>query len=431
MESMNVLRRGACVALYALSAACGGSSVAPPSSAQPPATDGTITITGGERLAWTEAEDGADAFVYAAYVDGVRNDLQAVCTASSPSVYACQSPLPSMAKGTHTLQLSAAIREGDTLVEGPRSVPIVVDVTTSGASRVVTGPPPELRAASASVESAPDTTAPSSCGLTTSDATHVIAWTGVGELQLIDTTSRAAQPLIWSTELDATWRIGAVASRFEGTSRIVYSALTSVTGSDRRLRVLRYRELNGVLGERAVLVEGDLPDEPARVTASFGPDGRVSVAFAWTSSSDAPRPFVVAVDPGTSAPLDFDGRFTAQTPVVAAWDRDGRFWIVERAGGGYTIRTAGAAAAPVAAPAGFAGIEPLTSVQAAPIALFSTDGSGWLASAADSGAVGQLVRRQFLHMSDSPFDAISLSGAAVVVACSLGTRLTLTYGIAP
>jgi hypothetical protein len=323
--------------------------------------------------------------------------------------------------------LAAAIGDG---AEGPKSDPIVVDVTSSGTSRIVTAPPSELLAGSANTESAPGAAGPSSCGLTTSDATHVIAWTTVGELQLIDVMRRRAQPLIWSAETDATWRVVALASRLEGASRIVYAAFTSLIGSERRLRVLRYRELNGVLGERAVLVEGGLPDEPTRATASFGPDGRVFVAFAWASSSSASRPFVIAVDPSTTSPLDFDLRFMAQAAVAAAWDRDGRFWIVERAGGVYTIRAAGADSAPFVAPAGLAGIEPL-SIEAAPIALFATDGSGWFVSAADSGAAGHLVRLQFLRGADDQFDAISLLGPSVVVGCSLRPRLTLTYGTAP
>jgi len=423
---MNVLHRGTWVALAALAAACGGSTSTPSSSG----TGGSITITGGEQLAWTETGNGADGFAYAAYVDGVRNELQVVCTASAPAVYACESPLPPMTKGTHTLQLSAAIRSGDSLVEGPLSDSIVVNVTSSGTSRIVTGPPSELFAASSRVESGSDAAASSSCGLTTSDATHLIAWTSVGELQLTDVISRAAQPLIWSPDADATWRIVALASRLEGASRFVYAALTSLIGSERRLRVLRYRELNGVLGERAVLVEGGLPDEPARATASFGPDGRVFVAFGWMSSSSAPRPFVVAVDPSSTSPFDFDLRFVAQAAVAAAWDRDGRFWIVERSGGGYTIRAAGAASASFVAAPGLAGIEPL-SMEAAPIALFATDGSGWFVSATESGAAGHLVRLRFLREADTPFDAISLSGASVVVGCNLTPRLTLTYGTNP
>jgi len=225
---MNVLHGCACVAFAAFVAACGGSRSSSSSSAQPPATGGTITITGGERLGWTETGDGADGFLYAVYVDGERNGVQAICTASAPAVYSCQSPLPPMTMGTHTLQLAAAIGDG---AEGPKSDPIIVNVTSSGTSRVVTAPPPELVAASGSSQSALGSAGPSSCGLTTSDATHVIAWTSVGELQLIDVISRAAQPLIWSVEMDATWRVVALASRLEGASRFVYAALTSPTGS--------------------------------------------------------------------------------------------------------------------------------------------------------------------------------------------------------
>jgi hypothetical protein len=422
---MNALSSGALVALVALATACGGSSSSS-SSAQPPTTGGSFTITGGERLSWAETGSGADGFVYAAYVDGERNELQAMCTASAPAVYACESPLPPMTNGTHTLQLSAAIRYGDALVEGPVSTSIVVDVTTSGTGRIVTGPAPELPAGLAGVEGAPGTAAPSSCGLTTSDSTHLIAWTSAGELQLIDVVSRAARPLIWSAETDATWRVAALASRLEGASRIVYAALTSRIGAEWHVRVLRYRELNRVLGERAVLTEGGLIDEPARATASFDPGGRVFVAFAWALSSSAPRPFVVAVNTSAAAPLDFDVRFMAQTPVAAAWDRDGRFWIVERTSGGYTIRADGGATSVAATD--LAGIEPLTAPAAAPIALFAADGSGWFVNAADTG---HLLRRQFLRGAEYPFDSVTLSGASVVVGCSLVPQLALTYGTVP
>src|SRR5262249_34545467 len=156
--------------------------------------------------------------------------------------------------------------------------------------------------------------------------------------------------------------------------------LTSLTDSGPRLRVLRYRELNGVLGERAVLVEGGLPHQSAGATASFGPDGRVFVAFTWASTSIAPRPFVVAADPRRPAPLELDSRFAAQTAVAATWDRDGRFWIVERTGDGYAIRAEGLRTAPFAASTAVVGIEGLTSIGAAPLALFAADGSGWLAT---------------------------------------------------
>src|SRR4051812_2411448 len=107
---MSPLLRRISVALAAMALACGGSSAPPSTTTAPPATDPGVSITAGQRLGWTQTGDAADGYVYAAYVDGVRNELpQTTCTPSGSAVYACESPLPPLTKGTHTLQLSAAI----------------------------------------------------------------------------------------------------------------------------------------------------------------------------------------------------------------------------------------------------------------------------------------------------------------------------------
>jgi hypothetical protein len=411
---MNVVRPGVCLALIALAAAC-GSSTAPPSTG----TGGGMTITGNERLGWSETGDGADGFVYAAYVDDVRKELtQTTCTPSGESEYACESPLPPLTTGTHTLQLSAAIRYGASLIEGPKSDPVVVTVTGSGTNLAVAV---SSGNAASSVPAQNGATRVPSCGLAEWDPTHVMAWTSDGELMLVDPARRSTQALAWSVDADANWRVMALASRFEGTARIVYAALTSTADSEPRLRVSRYREVNGILGERAVLAEGALPYQPARATASFGPDGHLYLAFAWTAPSAAPRPFVVAVDPSAPGLFVVDPRFTAPVSVAATWAVDGRFWIVERSGGQYTLRPMDTAGLTFAATPALIGIE---SFQTTKLALFAVDGSGWVATPENPL---QVQKAEFLTGNDGPFDALFVSGK-VTVACSTAPRLSLAFG---
>ncbi len=121
--------RSIAVVLFVLGTACGGSSTAPPSpSPSPDVPAGSTAITGREHLAWTQKADADAVYVFALYVDNVRNELTAAtCTQPDASAYECDSALPSMSNGTHTLQLTATPREGGD--ESPRSAAIVVTVT--------------------------------------------------------------------------------------------------------------------------------------------------------------------------------------------------------------------------------------------------------------------------------------------------------------
>jgi len=118
--------------------ACGKSSPAPP-VVTPPA--GTETITGTERIGWDQrAADAAELATigYVLYVDGTRTPLTAVTCSSeiSASGFACNTRLPALSSGAHTLQLASFVTDGAVL-ESERSAALRVTVTpqTSAALR--------------------------------------------------------------------------------------------------------------------------------------------------------------------------------------------------------------------------------------------------------------------------------------------------------
>ena len=138
---MPLCRRGLLPCLLAIvTMACGKSEPAPPNVMPAP------TVTGVERLGWTqEAADGRElsTFRYALYLDGLRTELTGVsCQPSSspaPANFECTVPLPAMPAGRHTLQLVTFVIDGD-LRESFRSAPLLVN-KTSAATAAATAPP--------------------------------------------------------------------------------------------------------------------------------------------------------------------------------------------------------------------------------------------------------------------------------------------------
>ena len=111
--------------------ACGGNSTPPPSNGGSSGTGGTVT--GTERLAWTQSAESPDdlaVYQYALYVDNQRRVIEgATCTPGAGISVDCFAPLPTLTAGRHTLQLAAFFMAGDTVIEGERSP--VVDVTVA------------------------------------------------------------------------------------------------------------------------------------------------------------------------------------------------------------------------------------------------------------------------------------------------------------
>ena len=120
--------------LATLMPGCGGT---PSSPSAPTSSLPAGTITGRETIGWDQqAPDSAELglYSYVLYVDGLPFVLASVTcgalTGDIPSA-PCSSPLPSLQSGRHTLELATRITYGDTVLESPRSTPLVVTVATA------------------------------------------------------------------------------------------------------------------------------------------------------------------------------------------------------------------------------------------------------------------------------------------------------------
>jgi len=105
---------------------CGSKPPAAPSAAQDGGDGAPITITGSERIGWSQAASGlveANGLRYRAYVDGLRTSLpDAGCQAGTlETVFPCSARLPQMSGGVHRLELTAVAESGGPEIESARS----------------------------------------------------------------------------------------------------------------------------------------------------------------------------------------------------------------------------------------------------------------------------------------------------------------------
>jgi glucose/arabinose dehydrogenase len=257
----------------------------------PPADtpDGVPTISGGERLGWDQvAGDSAEVrrFRYAIYVDGVRSEI--ADTSCAPTAgsngFACTGRLPPMAPGQHTLELATFLVDGGSTLESARSAGLRVNVISS------------------TIGIHTDTLRSGDAG-TTADGVRLHLDVVVGGLDEAVDIAFAPGGRLFIAERAGTLRVvesgGGEATRstldgdvlalavdpdFER-SRFVYVAQVSrekpaESDAPPAVSVSRYREVNGTLGERMVLVQG-VPARPQRPSAALGvgPDGKLYIAF--------------------------------------------------------------------------------------------------------------------------------------------------------
>ena len=254
-----------------------------------PTPDGVETISGGERLGWDQrAADTAElgTFRYAIYVDGVRSEVAGTSCGPTPGAngFACAGRLPAMAPGPHTLELATFVVDGGSTLESARSSVLRVNVTSStiglraealrpgDAGTTVDGVRLHLDVVADSLDEAVDIAfAP--------DGRLFIA-ERAGTLRVVEGGGREAS----RSTLDGDVLALGLDPDFERT-RFIYVAQVSrepQTDGDAppAFSVSRYREANGTLGERMVLIHG-VPTRPDRASAALGvgPDGKLYVAF--------------------------------------------------------------------------------------------------------------------------------------------------------
>jgi aldose sugar dehydrogenase len=344
---MRLSRTLVAVSLLA-AAACGGNEDSPPSS--PPPSGSADTVTGRERFGWTQVASAGDANVlrFAAYVDGTRQVLDGVvCNPASSGNLECNAPLPSMTAGRHTLELAAFYASGDTVVEGPRSAPLELQIASVTASD--------------SSSSLPSVTPPEDGPVGASDGTLLnaeILGTGLvepadvaidpsgrifvaergGIIRLFDqdgTTSHgdAADSLPTSRDREAVVLSIALAPDF-AESHLLYVLKVEPGSAESRALLVRYRESDGRFGEAAVIATTPFTARDPAGVIRFGPDGALYVGVG-SRSTDA-ETLRASPDGGRILRLLPDGRTPRDnphsSPVYSSGHRDPSGFVWLRAG---------------------------------------------------------------------------------------------------
>ena len=257
--------------------ACGSSQ---PPTPTPPGGNNPETITGRERLGWDQPAHSAAqvaTFRYAIYVDNVRSELTEVtCTPTGTvSTFACSGRLPAMSTGAHVLELASFIIS-DGIVESPRSAQFRVTVTGSVAGASATISTGQVFTTADSVQLRADVLAEGlrdPTALAVADDGQAFVATADG---IVSVKNRRASAALSSDAV--TLAIGL--SHDFARDRAVY--VTQIGKDARGARVFqtsRFREADGALGERMVLLEHGPPSAEPAAALVVGTDGKLALAF--------------------------------------------------------------------------------------------------------------------------------------------------------
>lgn len=347
---------GAIIASVTILGACGSNT----SAGTPPPSGGSgNTITGRERLGWTQPAAGASelaSYGYALYVDGQRIVLGGVACpgTSGDGGFDCSAPLPPLTSGPHALELAAFVTSGGTVIEGPRSGALQVSVAA------ITGPSADagqiqggmlvssdgLRLQASIL--ARDLDTPVDLGVAPDGRVFVAG--GNGALRIID--PRPAGPmqeptrnadenlltLLGEAPLPPTgtgsWpRLLSLAlAPGSGAAQAVFVAYATADRGQRHVRIARFRVRGDTPGEFAILASYPVMASDVSAILRFGPDGHL---YAGIGGSDLQGvPDLSSVD-GKVLRIREDGATpsdnAASSPVFTSGHRAprGLAWLVE------------------------------------------------------------------------------------------------------
>jgi aldose sugar dehydrogenase len=326
-------------------AASGCGSSPPPAPSPGPGTGNAQSITGRERIGWSQGASSASelaTFQYAIYVDGARSvmaDTSCATTASSDG-YACSGKLPPMSNGSHALELAAFFDAGNSeTVEGSRSPALAVSVSAFTAPAATswadqTGTPDGLTLHVDRIAEGLDHPVDAAFA---PDGRLFIAQRG-GRIRLVAEGQLLAQdaltPPAGDHEASGETLSLAIDPGFERT-HFIFVVHTVELNRGMVFRLSRYRELRGRLAERAVLFETEAPSVPASAVSRFGPDGKLYLA----ANGGAAQGRLFRLAPDGTLPRDQAGT----TPAIAAgienargigWDPvSGLLWIADESDG--------------------------------------------------------------------------------------------------
>jgi Glucose / Sorbosone dehydrogenase len=395
----------------ALLTACGASERA--SSTAAPASGSIVEISGGERLGWSQA--GGTPSRFAVYVDGgARVDVAATCASVADGSLSCESPLPPLTPGRHSLELVAWTGTDTERQESPRAAALIVQVTTATASHAAAAGVASSDAGAAIGVAGANGAA--TCGLAAAVGGEIWLWDSSGRISSVEARADRMRAIAWAPDREASderWTVAALAPHPEfAKNGWTYVAQVS-RDDDRLLRLVRYRQKGDVFGERAVLWQQTLPRPAGRLRLAAGPGNRLDLAQLSDPAVEerAAQPFLIRLTGDGRPAADNPGggvyaAVTASRLADVAWTRDGGLpWIVERIGAGrYAIRRAGtaspaavfASSAPIAAAHLIAGASQPTlwiATRSGTLLRFHDSVVGWVLSPARTDAAsGREVR---------------------------------------
>ena len=279
----------------------GGSSSSEPR--QVPVKPSLDVLIGTESLAWVQPAFNLRelrSLSYLAYVDGVRIPLAAAsCDAiATSSGFSCDSPLPPLSPGRHIIELAAVASYGDVPLESGRSSLVIV---MAGNAQL-----PSLTSASSrpqAVQTRLPLASRTSDGVAFSVekyATHLdgpvaMTFTADGllvvierhrQVRILGSPHPATVPALTLSDALERGERGALVDvtaspDFVQTRHVYVLSIAQRPGAEPGYQLSRFRELNGTLGERAVLLDG-IPVSPhgqPGAIVRFGPDGRLYIGF--------------------------------------------------------------------------------------------------------------------------------------------------------
>ena len=321
---------------------------------------------------------GADELArlrFVAYVDGVRVPITASCdSAPGPAGFRCSSPLPPLTPGRHVLDVKAVVLDSNNALEsGGAHVEVFkvgADVSMSSMSLTpsITGTPSATRQKAApsgvalSVKTSDGARLMVDTYAVNLDGPVAITFTPDGALFIIEQGRQirmirrqdalhAAPALTLSDALDQgeTGRFLDVVVHpdFARNHQVYVLCVAQLPGHGSQYRLERFRELNGLLAERVVLLDG-IPASSAQREGivRFGPDRRLYLGLEDLDSRS------VAQDLGSLngkiLRLNEDGTVPRDNPVASpvfsrghaipvglAWHpQTGDLWEVERSAKG-------------------------------------------------------------------------------------------------
>ena len=278
-----------CLLTATLAASCGGSSDG--------SSNGNV-VPGSTRLAWDQTAANATELAglhFVIYIDNVRSELPgAACSGPAGSAgFSCEATLPSMTSGQHTIQLASYV-VGEVLLESPKSAPLTVTVSAGGA--VSAGATTSAATAEGGAAS-PHVSAPSSVRdvvtrddvrLHTAVVAAIVEPTALaiaddGTIVVGDragTVSVMRGGVATRTALASDRVLDLVLDPGFARSHLLY-VLDTVGSQPATFRLARYREVDGRLGERAIMLDG-VPRDRTRRLARWRSVPTAACSSRWT-----------------------------------------------------------------------------------------------------------------------------------------------------